>query len=179
MMNICEWQGHLHFYGARGVAHDPVRAARYFQAAITHHERPAAEALSSLAQMHLQGIGVVGNNDTARQYFEEAAALGHPAAFAGLGYMYLHGIGVDKDDSKALSWLKRAADAGNAEAQFNLGAMYFGKHVISNQITSNHIHRVTCMCTFTQITTASCCSCDMVNSWNRCNKAIWDCTQIF
>lgn len=103
--------GHLHYYGARGMPHDPVRAARYFQAAASHIDRPAPEALTSLAQMHLQGVGVIGNNDTAFRYFEEAAKLGHAAAYAGLGYMYLHGIGTSKDEAKALSWLKKGMHA--------------------------------------------------------------------
>ncbi len=63
--------GHLHYYGARGFVQDARRAAHYFRLAAEHGD---ATAISSLAQMHAQGVGVKQNNETALRMFKEAAA---------------------------------------------------------------------------------------------------------
>ena len=114
--------GHLHFYGARGFEQNPERAARYFKAAALQGD---TSAMSSLGQMHVQGIGVPQSNDTAFKYLSQAAERHNPGAQNGLGYLYLHGQGTKQDYKLALKWFKKAADQGNAEAQFNLGAMYY------------------------------------------------------
>lgn len=114
--------GHLHFYGARGFAQNPERAAQYFKAAASQGD---TSAMSSLGQMHVQGLGVPQSNETAFKYLTQAAEKHNPGAQNGLGYLYLHGQGTQQSYPLALKWFKKSADQGNAEAQFNLGAMYF------------------------------------------------------
>ena len=61
--------------------------------------------------MHLNGVGVAQDNDTAIAMFEKAADGGVAAAHNGLGVVYLHGYGVDVDAARAVEHFERAAEA--------------------------------------------------------------------
>ncbi len=62
--------GQLHFYGAKGVSRDEALAAQYFQKAAAQGD---AGAMTNLGHMHLSGVGVEQNNETALTYFKQAA----------------------------------------------------------------------------------------------------------
>ncbi len=62
--------GQLHFYGAKGVPRDEILAAQYFQKAAAQGD---AGAMTNLGHMHLSGVGVAQNNETALMYFKQAA----------------------------------------------------------------------------------------------------------
>jgi SEL1 protein len=115
--------GHLHYWGARGLAQDFGAAARWFSMAADGGE---AHAMSMLGHMYANGLSVTQNNETALKWFTQAWEPPHlfPGAANGLGYMYMHGMGVEQDYEKALKYFVDASDKNNAEAHFNLGAMY-------------------------------------------------------
>ena len=69
--------------------------------------------------------GKAGNTDmmSARQWYEKAAAKGHPDAFVALGEMGLRGqAGLTQTD--AVSYLTRASDAGRTDAMRALSDLY-------------------------------------------------------
>jgi TPR repeat protein len=69
--------------------------------------------------------GQAGTTDmmTARQWYEKAAAKGHPDAFVALGEMSLRGqAGLTQSD--AVAWLTRASDAGRTDAMRALSDLY-------------------------------------------------------
>jgi TPR repeat protein len=64
----------------------------------------------------------------ARQWFGEAARLGHPGAQAQYGQMLYHGQGGAADQAGAMPWLKRASDQGD-----NYGKALYGFWTLSSQ----------------------------------------------
>ena len=77
--------------------------------------------------MYLEGSEAVPqNNETAFQYFKDAADRNNPVGQAGLGLMYLHGRHVDKDVNKAFQYFNLAADKGWVYGHLQLGNMYLG-----------------------------------------------------
>jgi len=75
-------------------------------------------------------LGVAKNFKTAGEWFEKAAAKGHPAAQYNLGIMSYLGQGRDQDYTKAADWFRMAAEQDHALAQYNLGFLYYeGKGV--------------------------------------------------
>jgi len=62
--------------------------------------------------------------DTARSWYEKAAAQHNANGLAGLGVMYANGLGVSPDTGKALELLGQAAAFGGRKAMYQLGLMY-------------------------------------------------------
>ena len=85
--------------------------------------------------------GKAGNTDmmTARKWYEQAAAKGHPDAFVALGEMGLRGqAGLSKTDAAA--WLTRASDAGRTDAMRALSDLYrMGQGVTANTSESERL----------------------------------------
>ena len=77
-----------------------------------------------LAIMYQNGLGVVRNEEFARQWMLAAAQQHHAFAQHGLGCMYLEGDCISKDTEQAVDWFTRAADQGLAGSQMMLGMMY-------------------------------------------------------
>ena len=69
-------------------------------------------------------MGVENNFETARLWYEKAAAQDHARGQTNLGRMYVLGTGVEVDFTKAFHWYEKAAEQGYARAQTNLGALY-------------------------------------------------------
>ena len=68
--------------------------------------------------------GVQQDYAKARDYYEQAAAMGHAVALNDLVYLYENGYGVPKDYAKARECYERVAAMGNALALNNLGVLY-------------------------------------------------------
>lgn len=85
--------------------------------------------------------GKAGNTDmmTARKWYEQAAAKGHPDAYVALGEMGLRGqAGLSK--TEAAAWLTRASDAGRTDAMRALSDLYrMGKGVTANTTESERL----------------------------------------
>ena len=92
--------------------------------------------------MLANGIGVQQDQAMAVQWYERAAAQGHPTALFNLGYMYMKGYGVEPDDIFALRYFRLAAKSGNQSAQKLLGDAYekgwFGLPIDPEQATLWH-----------------------------------------
>lgn len=88
-------------------------------------ENDHADALVYVAGGLLDGKGIFEQDaDQAREYYEKAAAQGHPAALGQLGAIYEQGIGCDPDPAAAARYTIRAAEAGFPQGQFNLFVLY-------------------------------------------------------
>ncbi|TMW58445.1 hypothetical protein Poli38472_010004 [Pythium oligandrum] len=111
----------LHFYGARGLSQDVIRAAELFQKA---YDLGASGSAYNLGHLYNHGIGVKQDNATAFKYLQEASEEGNMAAQNELAYMYLHGKGTTRNHEKALSLFKAAAKQGSTEAFYNLGVLH-------------------------------------------------------
>ena len=61
----------------------------------------------ALGVAYLKGQGVAKDETTARQLFERAVKLNHPAACYNLGLMHLNGNGVTKDEKQAAADFKQ------------------------------------------------------------------------
>ena len=67
---------------------------------------------------------------TAAEWFNKAAAKGHPGAQYNLGIMAYLGQGTKQDFAEAAKWFQRAGDQGHAASQYNLGFLFYeGKGV--------------------------------------------------
>ena len=72
-----------------------------------------ADALSALAGLHDDGLGVAQNFATAAALYRRAAELGHVIAQLSLGEHYRTGRGLPRDPVEAYVWFGRAAAQGN------------------------------------------------------------------
>ncbi|MES1927019.1 SH3 domain-containing protein [Salinisphaera sp. T31B1] len=96
---------------------------------VLENARPLAEQGNANAQYNMgvlydEGYGVEQNYDTARSWYEKAAAQNYAKAEHNLGIMYQAGHGVSADPDQAAQWFKRAAEHGEPAAQNNLAVMY-------------------------------------------------------
>ncbi len=66
-----------------------------------------ADSMVALGVAYLKGQGVAKDEAVARQLFERAASLHHPAASYNLGLIHLNGLGVPKDEKQATAEFKR------------------------------------------------------------------------
>ncbi len=66
-----------------------------------------ADSMVALGVAYLKGQGVAKDETTARQLFERAVKLNHPAACYNLGLMHLNGNGVTKDEKQAAADFKQ------------------------------------------------------------------------
>ncbi len=92
--------------GGRGVAADPVEAARLYRAAA---EMGHTGAQVNLGRMYSDGRGVARDDSEAVRWYRRAAELGQPIAQFNLAQMYAAGDGVQQDDAAAYVWYSIAA----------------------------------------------------------------------
>jgi TPR repeat protein len=83
-----------------------------------------AEALESIAYLHLEGRGVARDERRAFELFLRSARAGHTDSKAYVGYALLVGRGTATDVDKARFWLGEAAEAGNVVALVHLARSY-------------------------------------------------------
>ena len=80
--------------------------------------KPLAEqgdlvAISGIARMYAEGLGVPVDMELAVDFFRKAARFQDPAAMHNLGIAYSIGSGVNYSRSTALRWFSRAAKRGH------------------------------------------------------------------
>jgi TPR repeat protein len=73
--------------------------------------------------MYLKGACVQRDYAMARQWFEQAVALGDGQAMNNMGTLYSDGHGVPRNNKIAREWFEKAAALGIPEAKQNLKGM--------------------------------------------------------
>jgi TPR repeat protein len=63
----------------------------------------------NLGDMYYKGQGVEQSYEKAKEYYEQAAQLGHAEAQFNLGVMYYHGQGIETNMNKTKEWWQKAA----------------------------------------------------------------------
>jgi uncharacterized protein len=104
------------------------RAVEYISQAA---EAGLVEAMSTLAWLYANGLGVRQDDEKTRYWYLKAAEQGEPKDQYMVATMYRFSqFGAKRDHQKALEWYHKAADQGFPPAQFALGKMLMeGKHV--------------------------------------------------
>lgn len=100
-----------------------VSASKDYNRALEFHPGNAA-ALSAVAQLHLEGLGVEPNPLLAVMLLEQAADGGHPPAMLRLGVAHLRGLGATRNLEAAREWLSAAAEAGETRGLLYLAQTY-------------------------------------------------------
>ncbi|HTK98574.1 MAG TPA: tetratricopeptide repeat protein [Pseudomonadales bacterium] len=104
------------YLGAETGAPDLVRATQYF--------RQAADRDSPAAQTALGFMSIADRHyEAARQWFERAAAVEYPEAFAGLGRLYQEGFGVAASRARAVQNYGKGAALGDVQSQLRLASL--------------------------------------------------------
>jgi localization factor PodJL len=104
----------------RGVARDPVLAARWFERAAQYGSAPAQYRLGSVYE---KGIGVAKDLAVARMWYERAAQRGNAKAMHNLGVLMADGAGAKPDYAAAAGWFRKAAEFGVRDSQYNLAIL--------------------------------------------------------
>jgi TPR repeat protein len=104
------------------------RAVEYISQAA---EAGLVEAMSTLAWLYANGLGVRQDDEKTRYWYLKAAEHGEPKDQYMVATMYRFAqFGTSRDHQKALEWYYKAADQGFPPAQFALGKMLMeGKYV--------------------------------------------------
>jgi len=102
-------------------AEENTLAMKYYRNA---YEQGNAEAAMAIGTMYASGDGVERSQETARTWYEKAAAAGDVVALETLGLAYMNGdLGVQKNPQRGRELLRRAADNGHRPARDLLGSM--------------------------------------------------------
>lgn len=84
-------------------------------------------ALTSLAWVYKEGIGVEQDNEKALEMYRIAAETGDSSSCSNLGDCYYYGDLVEQDCAEAIKWYEKAAEKGNT---YDLAVCYYeGKGV--------------------------------------------------
>lgn len=83
-----------------------------------------ADAQVQLAELYDAGEGVAQDIETAKSWYERAAAQNHEEALLALGQHYSEDV---NHKLTAVTYYSRAAALGNAAAQYRLGLIYLGE----------------------------------------------------
>ena len=75
-----------------------------------------SNAMNNLADLYLQGKGLVQNTNQAELLYVQAAELGNATSMRNLGFLYFKGIEVKQDMEKAYFWFNLAAAKAYSEA---------------------------------------------------------------
>lgn len=102
-----------------GVKRDREKALQLLKAAEKYRDR---DALFGLGVFYIHKSRYDYNNErehfkTAFDYFEKAAASGHPSAYYEMSIMYQNGRGVKQDNSLAMSLLEKSVEMGSARGR--------------------------------------------------------------
>lgn len=96
-----------------GTGVDAAAAAKWYQQA---QQQQSPEALGALADLHLQGRGVIQNFKESVRLNTQAAEAGYAPAQYNLGVAYANGVGTFRDPVRAHMWFNIAAASGYAKA---------------------------------------------------------------
>lgn len=126
-----------HLFG-RGTPENTYRAVQLINEAISDNYGPA---ITFLALMYNDGIGVPKDDRKVVELFEKALSLGielSPLEKGTLGEHYLEGNGTSKNPYLAEKYLSEAADAGDLDALIHCAAEYrFGQNFTHNVAKSD------------------------------------------
>lgn len=113
--------GVFHHFGRGGLPVD-------YSAAAAEYEKASAdipEALTNLAHLLMNGLGVPQDQKKALDLLEHAAAKNDSTALAQLSTLYSRGLhGIPADQAKAATYAQKAADLGMAWGQAQSGINY-------------------------------------------------------
>jgi TPR repeat protein len=112
--------GKAFLFGQFGYSKNLVRAAKWFNAAANQEH---ADAIYTLALMHMGGKGVFRDMKKGIQLFERAAGCGSVGAMLCLGECHLMCYGVEFDSEKALNLFTAAKNAGCTDADDHISAI--------------------------------------------------------
>lgn len=79
-------------------------------------EMKNSNAMNNLADLYLQGKGLVQNTHQAELLYIQAAELGNATSMRNLGFLYFKGIEIKQDMKKAYFWFNLAAAKDFPEA---------------------------------------------------------------
>jgi TPR repeat protein len=83
-----------------------------------------AEAQNGVGYLLRHGLGVAKDEESAFQWFQQAADQGHPLGIFNLADCYALGAGITKDCEKAVQLYIASAESGDSARQADLGRMY-------------------------------------------------------
>ncbi|WP_245291245.1 tetratricopeptide repeat protein [Methylobacterium aquaticum] len=98
-------------------------------------------AMTLLAELYSQGLGVRQDPARAAEWYRLAANLGDPHAAATLGMMQIEGRGVPKDLGAGRALLEKAAARADATASYNLALILLGTGVAADLTRSVELLR--------------------------------------
>lgn len=93
--------------------------------------RGDAVAVSWLAHIYREGLGVPQDFRRAVELDRQAAAAGVARSQNALGHSLVAGFGVERDEAAGLDWLRRAAESGEARYQFD-----YARTLVSDRVTT-------------------------------------------
>ena len=82
-----------------------------------------AAAMTLLAELHNQGLGIRQDAEKAAEWYRLAAARGDAHALAALAMMAIDGRGMEQDRERGRAWLEEAAAKGEPAAAYNLALL--------------------------------------------------------
>lgn len=129
------WCGHAALYGLHDEPVDHERARELLEPAAAQ-DHPLA--LSLLARMYREGLGVQADLPRAFTLMRRAAEAGYPAAQYEAAVALLNGMGVIPDQSQAHDWLRQASTAGHPNAQLTLARLILRGELPGSQDEAEH-----------------------------------------
>ncbi len=106
-------------------------AEQYYSAAV---KSGYAAAMTGLARLNYQGLGMAADYSEARHLYTQAVEKGNPAAMTELGRMYFLGEAGAKDTEGAHQLFLKAIDLGDPGALTSLGYFYEFGHGVRKDI---------------------------------------------
>ncbi|GAB4850582.1 ERAD-associated E3 ubiquitin-protein ligase component hrd3a [Ancistrocladus abbreviatus] len=114
--------GIFHYYGLRGLRHDPAKALSWFLKAV---ERGEPRSMELLGEIYVRGTGVERNYTKALEWLKLASKQQLYSAYNGIGYLYVKGYGVEKKNyTKAKEFFEKAAENEDPGGYYNLGVLH-------------------------------------------------------
>ena len=92
-----------------------------------------AAAMTLLAGLYAQGLGVPPDLKLAAQWYTAAAQNGDIHAMSAIGMMALEGQGIEKNIPLGREWLEKAAAQNEPVASFNLALLLFASGTVSDE----------------------------------------------
>lgn len=104
---------------------DATRISALLARTLTKARQGSVNSQFTLAEAYRNGSdGIKQSDDSALEWYTQAAIQGHIGAQVAVGDYYNEGFAVKKDFARALEWYLRAAKQGDATAQSHVGFYY-------------------------------------------------------
>ncbi len=92
--------------------------------ALPRAEEGDAAALTLIAELYANGLGVPQNAERAASWYQLASDRGDRLATFELGMRYQEGVGVERDRTRAAELFAKAAEAGYIPAKYNMALLH-------------------------------------------------------